>query len=284
MIDFSKLNLTEAMTPNEQSSSDAAKVSSEKQHNPNRRQRQKDQMASKMGPTTKSDVVYASEEYFAELNRRVELHKMQEAAKSDWRKDLQEGRPPKENPEGNHPYVSIMPHTNSKAKEVKKKYKDNEEKEKNGLTVEEGLIIEKAKSKAQQRFMGAVYATQKGYNKNPTPEVEKAASTMKKSDAKEFASTKHKGLPEKKHTEETVEFEDIIGQLFEADRLMTGDEFHAKMKEKNKAPINPYPVVAKPKAPQSRKPQPQSTKSPEQRMADAYASPRKGPGGQRRAD
>lgn len=84
---------------------------------------------------------------------------------------------------------------------------------------------------------------------------------------------------------EEMDFEELIGKLYEADRLMTGDEYHAKMKEKNKAPINPYPVVAKPKAkPQSRKPQPKSTKSPEERMADAYASPRKGPGGAVRAD
>jgi len=52
-----------------------------------------------------------------------------------------------------------------------------------------------AVSKAQQRFMGMVHATQKGDMEAPSKEVEKAADSMKKSDAKDFASTKHKGLP-----------------------------------------------------------------------------------------
>ena len=59
-----------------------------------------------------------------------------------------------------------------------------------------------AVSKAQQRFMGMVYATKKGDMTNPSPEVAKAAASMKKSDAKDFASTKHKKLPEKKVTKE----------------------------------------------------------------------------------
>ena len=53
-------------------------------------------------------------------------------------------------------------------------------------------------SKAQQRFMGMVHATQKGDMKNPSPEVEKAADGMTAKDSKEFASTKHAGLPDKK--------------------------------------------------------------------------------------
>ena len=59
-----------------------------------------------------------------------------------------------------------------------------------------------AVSKAQQRFMGMVRATQKGEMKNPSPEVADAAASMKKKDAKDFASTKHKGLPEKKEVKE----------------------------------------------------------------------------------
>ena len=59
-----------------------------------------------------------------------------------------------------------------------------------------------AVSKAQQRFMGMVYATKKGDMTNPSPEVAQAAASMKKSDAKDFASTKHKKLPEKKIAKE----------------------------------------------------------------------------------
>ncbi len=54
-----------------------------------------------------------------------------------------------------------------------------------------------AQSKAQQRFMGMVHAAQKGDMENPSPEVQKAADSMSDKDAKDFASTKHDGLPEK---------------------------------------------------------------------------------------
>ena len=59
-----------------------------------------------------------------------------------------------------------------------------------------------SKSKSQQRFMGMVRAAQKG-EKPASPEVEKAADSMKKSDVEDFASTKHKGLPEKKKVTES---------------------------------------------------------------------------------
>ena len=58
-------------------------------------------------------------------------------------------------------------------------------------------IDEKAVSKKQQRFMGMVYAAKKG-EAPASAEVAKAAAGMSKKDAKDFASTKHKGLPEKK--------------------------------------------------------------------------------------
>lgn len=51
-----------------------------------------------------------------------------------------------------------------------------------------------AKSKAQQRFMGMVHSAQKG-GKAASPEVAKTAKSIKKKDAKDFASTSHKGLP-----------------------------------------------------------------------------------------
>jgi hypothetical protein len=68
-------------------------------------------------------------------------------------------------------------------------------------------IAEKAVSKKQQKFMGMVHAAQKG-EKPASKEVGKVAKTMKKKDAEDFASTKHKGLPEKapkKKKEESVE-------------------------------------------------------------------------------
>ena len=59
-----------------------------------------------------------------------------------------------------------------------------------------------AVSKAQQKFFGIVRAIQKGKMAPTTPETAKAAATMKKKDVKDFASTKHKGLPMKKEVEE----------------------------------------------------------------------------------
>ena len=63
---------------------------------------------------------------------------------------------------------------------------------------EEVQIDEKALSKQQQKFMGMVYAVKKGDMESPSPEVAKAAASMTKQQAKDFAKTKHKGLPEVK--------------------------------------------------------------------------------------
>lgn len=60
----------------------------------------------------------------------------------------------------------------------------------------ESIIAEKAVSKAQQKFMGMVHAAHKG-EPAASPEVAKAAKGMSKKDAEDFASTKHKGLPDK---------------------------------------------------------------------------------------
>ena len=64
-----------------------------------------------------------------------------------------------------------------------------------------------AVSKAQQRFMGMVHAVKKGDMAAPSPEVAQAAASMKKKDAKDFASTKHKGLPEKKVAKEETKYD-----------------------------------------------------------------------------
>ena len=58
------------------------------------------------------------------------------------------------------------------------------------------MLAEKAVSKAQQKFMGMVYAAKKG-EKPASPEVAAAAKSISGTEAKKFAKTKHKGLPEK---------------------------------------------------------------------------------------
>ena len=53
-----------------------------------------------------------------------------------------------------------------------------------------------SKSKAQQRFFGMVDAYKKGEMKNASSKIKKAAKGMSMDDVKDFAKTKHKGLPE----------------------------------------------------------------------------------------
>ena len=67
-----------------------------------------------------------------------------------------------------------------------------------------------SKSKAQQRFFGMVDAYKKGEMKNASRKIKKAAKGMSMDDVKDFAETKHKGLPEK------VE-EQVIIRLTESD-------------------------------------------------------------------
>ena len=63
-------------------------------------------------------------------------------------------------------------------------------------------IAEKALSKKQQKFFGIVRAAQKGtLDGEASPQVQRAAADMKMKDVKKFASTKHKGLPEKVKSE-----------------------------------------------------------------------------------
>ena len=69
-------------------------------------------------------------------------------------------------------------------------------------------LDEKAVSKSQQKFMGMVHAAQKG-EKAASPQVAKVAKSMGKKDAKDFAKTKHKGLPENIKKEDTIEDESL---------------------------------------------------------------------------
>lgn len=68
----------------------------------------------------------------------------------------------------------------------------------------------------QQRYMGMVHACQK-YGKCASAAVRKTASSIKPSDAEDFARTKHKGLPlkvkKKKSFKEWLQERDL--NLFE---------------------------------------------------------------------
>ena len=68
-----------------------------------------------------------------------------------------------------------------------------------------------AKSKSQQRFFGVVKAMQKG-DIPKKGDAGKAAKSMTKKDVDDFASTKHKGKPEKVKQEELEKLKEIIRQ------------------------------------------------------------------------
>jgi hypothetical protein len=87
-----------------------------------------------------------------------------------------------------------------------------------------------SKSKQQQKFMGMVHALKKGDIKpsDVSQSVKDAAKSMKKSDAKDFASTPHKNLPRKVKKE-------ILNRLKEyANKMGTdhlgGDDYTSKRK------------------------------------------------------
>jgi hypothetical protein len=73
-----------------------------------------------------------------------------------------------------------------------------------------------SKSKTQQRLMGQAYAYKTGDLKvndmDPkyADEIKKLAKSMTKKQLKDFASTKHKGLPEKVEESKIMKFSQFI--------------------------------------------------------------------------
>ena len=92
-----------------------------------------------------------------------------------------------------------------------------------------------AVSKKQQRFFGIVRAAQKGTLKGKkTLEVQRAAASMKEKDVKKFASTKHKGLPERKKVKVN---EDAKMAKQSDDKLKAA---HEKFSNMDKSPANTF--------------------------------------------
>jgi hypothetical protein len=91
------------------------------------------------------------------------------------------------------------------------------------------LLSEKAVSKQQQKFMGMVHAMHKGKKvKGASSELKKAASGMSKKDAKDFASTKHKGLPKK--VSEGTNFAEMVRETDQTvEEMLT--ELHSELDE-----------------------------------------------------
>jgi len=118
-------------------------------------------------------------------------------------------------------------------KDKKKASKQGDVKHKKSLAYED-RIDEKAKSKAQQKFMGMVYAAKKG-EKPASPEVAKAAAGMSKKSAKDYAATKHKGKPE--HVKEDGEGGATAGSTTSA-MMSVGAVYKNKRAKKQKPGTN----------------------------------------------
>ena len=81
-----------------------------------------------------------------------------------------------------------------------------------------------------------VRAAQKGEAKATSPEVARTAASIKMKDAKKFASTKHKGLPEKKMKKESVS-EDAKMRRQSDDKLAAA---HKKFSSMDQSPANSF--------------------------------------------
>jgi hypothetical protein len=126
---------------------------------------------------------------------------VKEEKKEKKEKEEDEGADKKDETKFHGKLDTLVHKTFGKRPEEKKKMKEE-------VTLQD--IVEKAVSKSQQRFMGMVHAKKKGEMKGGSEEVKKAASSMTDKEATKFASTKHKGLPEKK--KEVKEGMDPVGK------------------------------------------------------------------------
>jgi len=96
---------------------------------------------------------------------------------------------------------------------------------KRGLTSVQGTPLnlnEKAKSKAQQRFMGMVNAYKNGEldDADVSDEIERAADSMTDKEVDDFARTKHAGLPNRVNEDHLSDKEDMIKFIVAADKIL----------------------------------------------------------------
>ena len=81
-----------------------------------------------------------------------------------------------------------------------------------------------SKSKAQQRFFGMVDAYKKGDLPDASSEVKKAAKSMSTKKVKDFAKTKHRGLPNKVRKKKKLKESDIRKIVESALKRILNDE------------------------------------------------------------
>ena len=104
-------------------------------------------------------------------------------------------------------------------------------------------LDEKAVSKAQQRFMGMVYAAKKGETP-ASPEVAAAAKGITGKEARKFAKTKHAGLPEVKEAAPAPAAAPVA-QTQQDTQNKQQDQQRAKLQDRKLASIQKTQLAAK---------------------------------------
>lgn len=106
-----------------------------------------------------------------------------------------------------------------------------------------------ARSVAQQRFFGMVHAVHRGQLKHPSAAITRAAANISEQDAKDFATTRHEGLPKHVTTTSAQKSASIAALLKLANLTPTANTAPAKATGIT-APVAPAsPVAPKPAAP-----------------------------------
>lgn len=98
------------------------------------------------------------------------------------------------------------------------------------------IITEKAVSVSQRNFMGMVDAYKKGDMPDASPAIKKAAKSMTKKEVKDFAKTKHKGLPN--HVDESTLREIIRESLKEISNKAIGRYMRATQDQRRERQYN----------------------------------------------
>lgn len=138
-------------------------------------------------------------QYFVKLEKDNKTKGMTTVADEGESQGEVRDRVKRDNPGWTVTSIRVKDEIDEAAEKIAKAEKNAKNKKEKDEMIKEALtqVVEKAVSKAQQKFMGMVHAAKKG-EKPASKEVAKAAKGMSKKSAEDFASTKHKGLPEKK--------------------------------------------------------------------------------------
>ena len=192
--------------------------------------------ADKKGDRMFKDKIPASGKDLMNYRKAIDkMHEKEDAEKMNETTDVTDYNPKSQGGTRKELLAKLAKSKDSKHAEAARRAGASQGELKRAMSGEEELD-EKAVSKKQQKFMGMVHAAQKGENP-ASKEVAKAAKSMTKKAATDFAKTKHKGLPahvtESRIMEAHSTFDHILQRFpaevkqFEKSGNMDEDLFHA---------------------------------------------------------